>query len=135
VRAHGVLLETDAGAEHQSQSKRRHAGDDFDDHAACVVQRAKLEQPAARNPHPTGHHRTHRDRPHRDEDHPGGELGTVRDGTADQCSGDDCEASWKVANSNSGTGPRAVPGLMPSIPMCLRLPTSPPALSSENAIV
>jgi len=43
--------------------------------------------------------------------------------------------SWKVANSNSGTGPRAVPGLMPSIPMCLRLPTRPPALSSENAIV
>jgi len=43
--------------------------------------------------------------------------------------------SWKVANSNSGTGPRAVPGLMPSIPMCLRLQTSPLALSSENAIV
>ena len=92
VRAHGVLLETDAGAEHQSQSKRRHAGDDFDDHAARVVQRTKLEQPAARSPHPVGHHRIHRDRPHRDEDHPGGELGTVRDGTADQCSGDDCEA-------------------------------------------
>jgi hypothetical protein len=43
--------------------------------------------------------------------------------------------SWKVANNNSGTGPRAVSGLMPSIPMWARLPTRPAAPSSEKAMV
>ena len=43
--------------------------------------------------------------------------------------------SWKVAYNNSGTGPRAVSGFMPSIPMCFRLPTNPPALPSEKAMV
>ena len=51
VRAHGVLLETDSRAEYQSQGQRRHAGDDFDDKAAGVVQRPKLE--GANRPEPT----------------------------------------------------------------------------------
>ena len=43
--------------------------------------------------------------------------------------------SWKVANNSSGTGPRAVSGLMPSIPMWERLPTRPATPSLENAMV
>ena len=102
VRAHGVLLETDAGAEHQRQRQRRHAGDDFDDQAARVVQRPKLEQPTARSPHPVGHHRIHGDRPQRDEHHPGRELGAVRDRTADQCGGDDREAQLEGGEQQFG---------------------------------
>lgn len=43
--------------------------------------------------------------------------------------------NWKVAYSNSGTAPCVVSGVMPSIPKCRRLPTSPLIPSWENAIV
>ena len=134
VRAHGVLLETDPGAEHKRQRECRRSGDDFDDQAAGVVQRPELEQPAA------GPHTQCATTAYTATVHSGTKTiqaaNLARSAIAPLTSAAVTIAnpSWKVANKNSGTDPRAVSGSMPSIPMWARLPTRPAAASSEKAM-
>ena len=137
VRAHRVVLEADARAEHQRQRQRRRAGDDLDDQAARVVAAHRAWTASRPAPTPSARPRAYTATVQTgDEDHPGRELGAVGDGAADQCGGDDREGQLEGGEQQFGNRCRArCPGRCRACPTCSRSPIRPPPPSSENASV
>ena len=79
------------GSEEPCGDERRHAGADVDDRAAREVQRAALQQPTARAPHPVRQRIVDQCRPQDEEHDVTPEAHPLHDGARDEGGGDDRE--------------------------------------------